>query len=123
VLREIGAERVPTWFAFNKADVADAAAQPNRAELERGTCVSALRGEGIEALRERIEALLAAGMVRVEWDVPLGRGDVMAAIRSGGRVLAQQVRNGCLRVTALVSPKLAGRLRKTTPEIRDASCS
>jgi GTP-binding protein HflX len=122
VLSEIGADRVPTWFAFNKADTADAAALPTRAELERGTCVSALRGDGIETLRERIEALLAAGMTRIDWEVPLGRGDVVAALRSGGRVLAQQVQDGRLRVTALVPPKLAGQLRKSTPEIRDA-CS
>ena len=118
VLAEISADRVPTWFAFNKADVADPAALPTRSELERGTLVSAMRGDGIDALRERIEALLAADMVRIEWDVPLGRGDVLAAIRSGGRVLAQQVHDGRLRVTALVPPKLAGQLRKTAPEIR-----
>jgi hypothetical protein len=47
---------------------------------------------------------------------------VVAAIRSGGRLLAQQVRDGHLRLTALVSPKLAGQLRKAAPEIRDA-CS
>ena len=109
-----------TWSQRSAA--ADAATLPTRAELERGTCVSALRGEGIETLRGCIEALLAAGMTRIDWEVPLGRGDVVAALRSGGRVLAQQVLDGRLRVTALVPPKLAGQLRKSTPEIRDA-CS
>ncbi|HWP65231.1 MAG TPA: GTPase HflX [Candidatus Limnocylindria bacterium] len=120
VLQEIGADRVPTWFVFNKIDAGAEDAQPTPAELEHGTCVSALHGDGIEALRERIEGLVATTLVRVDWAVPLGRGDVVAALRGGGRVVAEQVRDGHLRVTALVPPTLAGRLRKQAPEIRNA---
>jgi len=122
VLREIGADGVPTWFAFNKCELLEPTARPGRAELERGTLVSALRGDGIETLRQQVGALLAADLVRVQWEVPLGRGDVVAALRRGGRVLEERLGSGTLRISALVPARLAGRLRKSAPEVRDA-CS
>ena len=122
VLREIGADGVPTWFAFNKCELMEPAARPERAELEQGTLVSALRGDGIETLRQRIGALLEAGLVRVQWEIPLGRGDVLAALRRGGHVLEERVGSGTLRISALVPARLAGRLRKAAPEVRDV-CS
>jgi GTP-binding protein HflX len=122
VLREIGADRVPTWFAFNKCELLEPTARPIRAELEQGTLVSALRGEGIETLRQRVGALLGADLLRVQWEIPLARGDVVAALRAGGRVLEERVGGGTLCVTALVPARLAGRLRKSAPEVRDA-CS
>jgi len=122
VLREIGAAQVPTWFAFNKFDAACPDALPSRTELERGTLVSALRGDGVERLLGHVETLLDAGLVRIDWEVPLARGDVLAAVRRGGRVLEERSGDGSIRITALVPAKLAGQLRKTVDEVRDA-CS
>jgi GTP-binding protein HflX len=84
--------------------------------------VSARRGDGIDALLSRIETTLAAGLTRVEWAVPLDRGDVLAALHRGGQVLAQQACDGVLHVTALVPPKLAGQLRHAVSPVRGA-CS
>lgn len=122
VLAEIGAADLPRWTAFNKSDAMDDAWRPTRAELESGTLVSARRGDGMEALRAAIDRLLAAGLVRIVWEVPLGRGDVTAALRRGGRILDESVLDGALRITALAPAKLVGQLRKAAPEVRD-TCS
>jgi GTP-binding protein HflX len=121
VLQEIGAAHVPTWFAYNKCDAAAPATLPGRPDLTRGTVVSALRGDGIDLLLERVEALVDAGLVRVEWEIPLGRGDVVAAVRREGRVLDEQVADGVLRMSALLPEKLAGRLRSSVVEV-DGAC-
>jgi GTP-binding protein HflX len=122
VLGEIGAAQVPTWFAFNKCDRADAEALPGRTELEQGSLVSAARGDGIESLLGRIETLLEAGLVRVEWEIPASRGDVLAAVRRGGRLLEERSADGRLRITALIPAKLAGQLRESVRE-GEESCS
>jgi GTP-binding protein HflX len=122
VLRDIGGDQIPTWFAFNKCDLAAPDVLPSRAELERGTLVSAARGDGIGLLLERVEALLDVGLVRVDWEIPLSRGDVLAAVRRGGRVLEEGSADGRLRIRALIPAKLAGQLRKSVREVRDA-CS
>ena len=109
-------------FAFNKCDLAAPDVLPSRADLERGTLVSAARGDGIGLLLERVEALLDVGLVRVDWEIPLSRGDVLAAVRRGGRVLEEGSADGRLRIKALIPAKLAGQLRKSVREVRDA-CS
>ena len=121
VLAEIGADAVPRIFAYNKIDVAPAAEGPDREERRGGELVSARRGDGVERLLARIEHELASRLTRIDWQVPLARGDVLAALRGGGQVLAEETRDGICRVRALVPAKLAGQLRKRAPEV-DARC-
>jgi GTP-binding protein HflX len=122
VLRDIAADRLPTWLAFNKSDRAVPDALPTRGELDGGTLVSAIHGDGIEPLLARVEGLLDAGLVRIDWEIPLSRGDVLAAVRRGGRILEERSGDGGLRISALVPAKLAGQLRKAVHEVRDV-CS
>ena len=55
-------------------------------------------------------------MTRIDWLVPAGRGDVIAALHRGGRVLAERSERDGVRVSALVPAKLAGQLRKATAD-------
>ena len=118
VLAEIGAADRPSILAFNKSDAMTEADAPGRPDLEDGCLVSARRGDGIDRLLARIEAMLAAGLTRVEWAVPLDRGDILAAVHRCGQVLAQETCDGVLLVTALVPPKLAGQLRHAVSPMR-----
>jgi len=75
VLEEIGAGEKPRLLVFNKADLLSA---EERAEAEldhpEAVLISALAGEGLETLRERIEAAFEETLTEVELLIPYSEG-------------------------------------------------
>jgi GTP-binding protein HflX len=88
VLEEIGASEVPELLVINKADRAPSARK--LAERHEGAVVvSALTGEGMEALLAALGDRLRASDRLVELVVPFDRGDVLAAVHREGEVLGE----------------------------------
>ena len=75
VLEEIGAGGKPRLLVLNKADLLESA-ERSEALLAHpeGVLVSALTGEGIEELRERIEVAFADTLAEVELLIPYSEG-------------------------------------------------
>jgi GTP-binding protein HflX len=119
VLEDLGAGRLPVRFAYNKADTAPADLLPTLAERAQGDLISAIRGDGVADLLAHVEDLLSVGLTRIVWDVPLDRGDLLAAVRRAGRIVDTTPTERGVCVTALVPAKLAGQLRKAAPGIRE----
>jgi GTPase len=75
VLEEIGAGEKPRVLVLNKADLLD---DDERHEVELGhpdaVLVSALSGEGLDALREQIEAAFVETLTAVELLIPYNQG-------------------------------------------------
>ena len=75
VLEEIGAGEKPRLLVFNKADLLS---DEERAEAEldhpEAVLISALGGEGLETLRERIEAAFEETLTEVELLIPYSEG-------------------------------------------------
>jgi GTPase len=75
VLEEIGAGGKPRLLVLNKADLLDADARADAGfSHPEGILVSALTGEGIEELRDRVEEAFAATLREVELLVPYSEG-------------------------------------------------
>jgi len=111
VLAELGADATPRITVFNKQDLLG----PNgrRPPVPGPSCaVSARRGTGVAALVRQISILLAAQRERLHVFIPVDRGDLLAALHQSGRVAEQTLQDGAFEVTAYVSPKVAGRIRK-----------
>ena len=88
VLGEIGADHVPELLAFNKTDVApDAKRLVDR--HPGSVMLSALTGEGLDALLATVADRLRALAPVVELVVPYDRGDVVAALHREGEVLSE----------------------------------
>ncbi len=91
VLGEIGAGALPEVLALNKMDLLS---EVERARVGRrfpdAVPVSALTGEGVEALIERVEATLPHPPVEVELLVPYERQDVVARLYREAEVLTAQ---------------------------------
>ena len=66
--------------------------------------VSALTGEGLEALREVLDARLAADLETVEYAIPAADGARLAWLYRHGEILAREEREGDIRVTVRLSP-------------------
>jgi GTP-binding protein HflX len=87
VFADIGALDVPELVVVNKADAAEPDALLHLLHEEPGACVvSARTGEGIDALRDRIAALVPRPDVPVTLLVPFDHGEVVSKVHQHGDV-------------------------------------
>ncbi|HEX5595249.1 MAG TPA: GTPase HflX [Micromonosporaceae bacterium] len=89
VLAEVGAEGLPELLVINKVDAAD---EETLLRLKRrwpqAVFVSARTGQGIDELREAIEARLPRPAVEIRVVLPYDRGDLVARVHQRGEVLS-----------------------------------
>jgi len=87
-LREIGAEDLPVINALNKIDRFQdpTAACAALCDLPDSVAVSALSGQGIEALLAEIEVVLESEMRHIRVLVPFSRGDLVSMIHERGLI-------------------------------------
>ena len=116
VLKEIGADTIARIMVFNKSDLADSPLY--RLHSEGAIRISALRGEGLEELVATMASFFAKLREEVSVTLPAARGDLVAAARRDGQVLSEDYQDGCVRVRALVTRPMAGRMRKASVPTR-----
>ncbi|WP_296664493.1 GTPase HflX [Demequina sp.] len=108
-----GADAVKEILVLNKSDVADPATLMRlRARREPTIEVSALTGDGIDALLALIGRELPRPTVTVDLVVPYTRGDLVSEVHRHGEVLTQAHVAEGTHLTALVDPGLAARLEQ-----------
>lgn len=112
-LEAIGAAGKPMVTALNKVDRLTDRTQALRlaADLPNPVFISALRGEGLDLLLERVEDLLSQGLVPVETVIPYNRWDLMRIVREQGFVEREMPTARGMRIIARVPPSIAERLR------------
>jgi GTPase len=113
VLAEIGAGERPSVLGLNKVDLLD---DERRRELSfrhpRAVQVSATTGEGLDALREAVEARFLASLRPMELLVPYGDGGSLSALHDvAGEVEREDTAAG-VRVKARVPAGLAARFER-----------
>ena len=90
VLRDLGVEQTPQLVVMNKADMltpeARSILENQCARSDSIAVISALTGEGLDALRHRITASLASCQARVAFAVPAGQGDAIAWLHRHAQV-------------------------------------
>jgi GTPase len=114
VLREIGAGEIPTIIVPNKIDLLPEPPQclfKNRDKND--VCpISAVTGAGIKELLEIIGARLDRGKERIHLCLSASQGALLSLLRERGRVEHEIYNDDLVQITAMVTPKLAGQLRK-----------
>jgi GTPase len=110
VLAEIGAEEVPQLLVLSKADQVG---EERRAELERrhpdAVLISAITGEGIDALVRRIEDGFARSLREVELLIPYEEGGRLAELHAVAGDLEREETPEGVRVLARLPPTVAAR--------------
>jgi len=113
VLEEIGAAERPRLLVLNKADLLDA---DRRRELgfrhPRALQVSSSTGEGLDALREAVDARLSASLRRVDLLVPYADGGALSELHDAAGNLEREDTSEGVRVRARVPAALAERLER-----------
>ncbi|BAX91958.1 GTPase HflX [Mycobacterium shigaense] len=102
----------PELLVVNKIDKAgDLALAKLRHALPGALFVSAHTGEGIDALRRRIDELAVAADTAVDVLIPYDRGDLVARVHADGRVQSEEHDAVGTRLRARVPVALAASLR------------
>lgn len=114
VLEEIGAGAIPTLLVPNKLDLATA---PAGLKMEGANAVdvcpiSALTGAGVPRLLQAVGQVLDRNKEELHALFRPSEGEWVALLRDRGRILEESYEEDGIRVTALVTPKLAGQMRK-----------
>jgi GTP-binding protein HflX len=114
VLDEIGAGEIPTVLVPNKVDLASSAgARQLKSAKGCDVCpISALTGAGVTALMETAGKILDRKKERFHACFTPAQGGLVALLRERGRIVKEKYDGDLLRVTAMVTPKLAGQMRK-----------
>jgi GTP-binding protein HflX len=111
VLGEIGAADRPTLVVFNKADAMD---DDTRAQLlsryPHAVVCSALTGEGLDTLRERMAAEAARQAVTLTLLVPYDRGDIVALAHDHTHIVSEEHTEEGTRLMVRAGAQVAGRL-------------
>ena len=121
VLRDIGAGDTPYLMAPNKIDLLPEAHFRRLAgNGAREVCpISALTGKGIGSLLEAIGKILDQGKERNEFCFAPSQGSLLSQLRRQGRILEETYEGERIHVTALLTPKLAGQMRKWLDRDKD----
>jgi GTP-binding protein HflX len=109
VLNEIGASNVPELLAVNKLDVAPEQVAKLSIAHDGAPTFSALTGDGVPDLLRRLADRLRAEDHVVELSVPVGRGDVVAAIHREGEVVGERYEGETVHVQARLGERGARR--------------
>jgi GTP-binding protein HflX len=115
VLNEIGADQAPRVLLLGKVDLVD---EERRGELELehpgSLSVSAVTGEGLDALRERIEEEFARTLEPVELLIPYDEGGTLAELHElAGDLIREDTPDG-VRVLARLPAGVAPRYARLT---------
>jgi GTPase len=122
ILEGLGVEKsserslIEVW---NKADLLDAPSREalvnaaRRDPLEGPVVVSALTGEGVDTLLDRVEATVAAGRLTLTIDLPPTDGAGLAWLYSNADVLERRTdEEGVTHVSVRVAPERADQVRR-----------
>ena len=112
VLAEIGADQVPEFIVFNKADLLDDWGASLVEDHQGAVAVSALRNEGLEVMMRRLADRMRAITQVTELLVPYDRGDILASIHREGEVVMSELEDDGMRIRARLSGASEGRLRE-----------
>jgi GTP-binding protein HflX len=113
VLREIGADRVPSMLLFNKVDRIDAKTRQAivRSHGKEAILMSALDAEDVAALREKIVLAFDQRMVEGELVIPFSQQGLVGAVYENARVLSESYDEVGARIHVRALPAALARLR------------
>ncbi len=112
VLRRIGAVSKPTLMVFNKVDRLGAPGEVEywRRLYPRSVAVSALRGAGLEDLREALSEIAAAGSHETTLALAAGNGKAIAFVHERGEVISEHYDGDLVQLRFRMNAKDRGSL-------------
>ena len=108
LIHELGAGETPRINVFNKCDLYTEDILPGDKESVR---VSAMTGQGVDVLLEKIVQILDRGKKRVSLMIPYNRGDITEMLHRLAEIKSMEYEQEGTKVEAVVTPEVYGRVR------------
>lgn len=115
VLQEIGAHEVPQIEVWNKTDLLEEGYFPVPGDSSGGdgqAWVSAVTGQGVDSLLEKVARFVGRGRVRQEVQLDLNQGDLRAALYRLGGVIEETSSAEGWRILLDIAPEELNGLKK-----------
>ncbi|RPI93085.1 MAG: GTPase HflX, partial [Chloroflexi bacterium] len=111
-LAELDATRMPKLLVLNKIDRGDYGSTISAETWGYRDMIrtSALTGIGLDNLRAVVGRVLLENLVEVSVFIPYAQGDLLSQIHGSGVVIAETPTDEGVKITARVSPQMAGQL-------------
>jgi GTP-binding protein HflX len=121
VLKTIGADAVPVVMVFNKIDrvYSKTILLAFRRRYKQAVSVSALKGEGLDQLREVIRATASRRLRTIRVRFPVGNGALDSFVRARATVTAEQYGEDSAELTLEADERLVHELEAKGVEIVD----
>ncbi len=117
VLKELESEKKPRLRVMNKIDLLPSSQREALADDEATIHISAVTGQGLGPLLERIDRMLQDDpLSRVRLRVPQQEGKTLAMLEAGARIYARKYHDGLVELDADVPESLMRRIRNFVPE-------
>ena len=108
LIRQLGAETTPCIRVFNKCD-RYIGILPHG---ENNVCISAISGEGSTRLVEKLQKLLSADRREYVLSIPYQDGGIVDLLKRESVVKSLDYYNEGIKIRAVVTPEIYGRIRK-----------
>ena len=115
-LGQLGLSDKPVITVFNKCDKLHLADLKDP-DADASLMISAKTGEGLGKLTSEVERILSERRHCFNGIIPYTHGSLASDIRTRGRLLSEEYIPEGIKISALVPPELAGRLREFETEI------
>ena len=112
LVNQLDAGKTPCLRVFNKCD-RYVGILPHGEDV---VCISARTGEGADALVLRLSAMLSDSLREAELLLPYTEAGQLDLLRREAQILSLQYAEDGVRVTALLTPDLFGRLKAWIPD-------
>ena len=114
VLKELDALDKPTLMVFNKIDkLEDMIDMPIlRHKYPDYVEVSALSGEGLDQLTEKLLDIACENEIEIDVEIPQKEGQIVSYIYEHGEVIERQFKGNLVHLRAKMDRKHAGKLEK-----------
>jgi GTP-binding protein HflX len=113
VLEELHALDKPLVAVLNKEDMLTI---ERKREIKRifpdGIFISALNGNNMELLKNKLFQILQSRREVVKFSIPLKRMDIISMIHDQGKIILEQFESNGVKITAEVPPALSGKLNQ-----------
>lgn len=109
VLQEIGAAHIPQLIVLNKSDSARASSLKRLSAVGESVAVSAVTGDGLESLTQRIVEILGRGEVEAELLIRYESARALATLRGECTIIAEAHESEGVRLTVRISGDLVGK--------------
>ncbi len=113
LIEQLGAGKKPCITVYNKSDIYTGEALPSGDNTVR---ISALTGEGMDKLINKMCHMLERGRRRVVLSLPYSKGGILEILHDDSNVLRTEYLENNILVEAIVAPDTYGRIREFVTE-------